>query len=278
MRNFFLLIRRYNFILIFLLLQGFSFFLLTRNNGYQRAAIIGTSNNITGQIFDAYSNVTDYLRLGIANATLAKENAMLRQQDSSAFYSKLFEIVKVEDSASLQQYEYISARVINNSVKNVNNYLTLDKGSLHGVLPEMAVISSDGVVGIVKDVSEHYSTVISLLHRATKISSKIAKNNYFGSTIWDGKSPEFAKLYDIPSHAKLEIGDSILTSTYSGIFPRDILVGTVSEIGNNGQSFKDIQIKLSTDFRTISYVYVVRNLLKAERDSLETRTIEDIQE
>ncbi|MEX1189167.1 MAG: rod shape-determining protein MreC [Bacteroidia bacterium] len=278
MRNFFLLIRRYNFLLAFLLLQGVSFFLIARNDGYQRAAIIGTSNQITGQAYEAYSNVTDYLTLGITNKSLAEENAKLRQGDSSAVYELGFELTHVNDSNAMQQYDYISARVINNSVKNVNNYLTLDKGSLQGIMPEMAVISSNGVVGIVKDVSEHYSTVISILHRSTKISSKIAKNNYFGSTIWDGKSPEYAHLYDIPSHALVGVGDSIVTSTYSGIFPRNILVGTVSEIGNSGQSFKDIEVKLSTNFRTISYVYIVRDLLKAERDTLETQTIEELKQ
>jgi rod shape-determining protein MreC len=138
----------------------------------------------------------------------------------------------------------------------------------------MAVISSSGVVGIVKDVSEHFSTVISLLHRSTKISSKVQGSEYFGSTIWDGESPEYANLFDIPSHAKVSLGDSVVTSTYSGIFPRGILIGTISALGESGESFKDIEVKLSTNFRTLSYVYVVRNIFKAERDSLEAKTAE----
>jgi len=274
MRNFFLLIRRYNFLLIFLLLQGLSFFLLSRNPGYQQASIVGAANKLTGNMYSAYSRVTDYLILGEANRLLAEENAKLRTSDSIAFYSTAIDSVRVNDSLQLQQYTFVSARVINNSVKNVNNYLTLDKGSMHGIAPEMAVLSSTGVVGIVKDVSEHFSTVISVLHRSTKISSKVAKSEYFGSTIWDGNSPEYANLFDIPSHAKVSLGDSIVTSTYSGIFPRGILIGTVSQLGESGESFKDIEIKLSTNFRTLSYVYVVRNLFKAERDSLEAKTAE----
>ena len=181
--------------------------------------------------------------------------------------------MKVNDSTGLQQYEYISARVINNSVTRVNNYITLDKGSMQGIRPEMAVMGSNGVVGIVKDVSEHFSTVISLLHSSTKISSKIKKNDYFGSTVWDGDSPQFARLLDIPSHAQVTVGDTIVTSSYSGIFTRDIFVGTVSELGTTGESFKEIKLRLSTDFQKLSYVYVVRNLMKSERDTLEAKSI-----
>ena len=273
MRNFLLLIRRYNFFIVFLLLEVVSGILLVRNSTYQRAAIVGTSNDVIGQMYAAYSNVTDYLILGETNRILAAENARLRRADSASFYDPKFEIMKVNDSTGLQQYEYISARVINNSVTRVNNYITLDKGSMQGIRPEMAVMGSNGVVGIVKDVSEHFSTVISLLHSSTKISSKIKKNDYFGSTVWDGDSPQFARLLDIPSHAQVTVGDTIVTSSYSGIFPRDIFVGTVSELGTTGESFKEIKLRLSTDFQKLSYVYVVRNLMKTERDTLEAKSI-----
>jgi rod shape-determining protein MreC len=273
MRNFFLLIRRYNFLLVFLLLQGVSITLLIKNNSFQKAAVMGTSNKITGQIYEAYSNLSDYLILGETNRILAEENARLRRMDSASFYDTGFSLVDINDTNSKQQYQYISAKIINNSVNRVNNYITLDKGSLQGILPEMAVISSNGVVGIVKDVSEHYSTVISLLHSSTKISSKILKNDYFGSTMWDGSSPEQAKLLDIPSHAPLSVGDSIVTSTYSGIFPRNIMIGTVSALGSSGESFRDIHIKLSTNFQNLSYVYVVRNLHKAELDTLQAKNL-----
>ena len=273
MRNFLLLIRRYNFFIVFLLLEVVSGILLIRNSTYQRAAIVGTSNDVIGQMYAAYSNVTDYLILGETNRILAAENARLRRADSASFYDPKFEIMKVNDSTGLQQYEYISARVINNSVTRVNNYITLDKGSMQGIRPEMAVMGSNGVVGIVKDVSEHFSTVISLLHSSTKISSKIKKNDYFGSTVWDGDSPQFARLLDIPSHAQVTVGDTIVTSSYSGIFPRDIFVGTVSELGTTGESFKEIKLRLSTDFQKLSYVYVVRNLMKSERDTLEAKSI-----
>jgi rod shape-determining protein MreC len=273
MRNFFLLIRKYNFLIVFLLLEVVSGILLVRNSTYQRAAVISTSNELVGKIYTAYSNVTDYLVLGETNRILSAENARLRRADSVSFYDPSFRVLRVNDTIGLQQYEYISARVVNNSVSRVNNYITLDKGSLQGIQPEMAVMGSNGVVGIVKDVSEHFSTVISLLHSSTKISSKIKKNDYFGSSVWDGENPQIAKLLDIPSHAQVKVGDTIVTSSYSGIFPRDILVGVVSEIGTSGESFKEIKLKLATDFQKLSYVYVVRNLLKSERDTLEAKNL-----
>jgi rod shape-determining protein MreC len=274
MRNFFVLIRKYNFFIVFLLLEVVSGVLLVQNSTYQRAAIVGTSNELVGQMYAAYSNVTDYLILGETNRVLAAENARLRKADSSSFYDPKFEIMKVNDSLGLQQYEYISARVINNTVTRVNNYITLDKGSLQGIKPDDAVIGSTGVVGIVKDVSEHFSTVMSVLNSNYKVSSRIKKNDYCGSTVWDGDSPQFAQLFDIPSHAQVTVGDTIVTSAFSGIYPQGVMVGRVSEIGTSGESFKEIKLRLSTDFQKLSYVYVVRNLMKAERDTLEAKTLD----
>jgi rod shape-determining protein MreC len=273
MRNFLLLIRRYNFFIVFLLLEVVSGILLVRNSTYQRAAIVGTSNDVIGQMYAAYSNVTDYLILGETNRILAAENARLRRADSASFYDPKFEIMKVNDSTGLQQYEYISARVINNTVTRVNNYITLDKGSMQGIQPEMAVMGSNGVVGIVKDVSKHYSTVMSVLNSNYKVSSRIKKNDYYGSTVWDGDSPQYAQLNDIPSHAQVTVGDTIVTSAFSGIFPEGIMVGIVSQIGTSGESFKEIKLRLATDFQKLSYVYVVRNRMKIERDTLEAKTL-----
>jgi len=271
MRNFILIIRKYNFFILFLLLQGLCIYLLVRNTTYQKEKVISTSNAFVGRVYTAYSDVADYLKLGVTNKALSEENARLRKADSASFYDTSFRIIRMKDSLNKQQYEYITARVINNSVSRINNYITLDKGSLQGIQPDMGVISSNGVVGYVKDVSPHFSTVVSLLHSGFKVSSIIKKNGYFGSTVWNGVSPRYANLLDIPIHAKISIGDTIVTSTYSGIFPRGIMVGKIHQIGTAGESFKEIKMLLSTDFQNLSYVYVVRNIMKAEIDTLETK-------
>ncbi len=247
-------------------------YLLVNNNTYQREAVVSTSNEVVGEIYAAYSNVTDYLTLGITNRLLAEENARLRRADSTSFYDASFKLMKVNDSLGFQQYEYITAKVINNSISKVNNYLTLDAGSDKGIRKDMSVISSNGVVGIVKDVSKHFCTVMSVLNSKTRISTMVKKNGYFGSTIWSGNSPMLANLLDIPSHAKVSVGDTIVTTSFS-IYPKNIMVGRVAEIGTSGESFKEIKVKLSTDFQNISYVYIVRDILKQERDTLEARTV-----
>jgi len=271
MRNFILILRKYNFFILFLLLQILAFYLIILNNSYQRATIVTTSNNLVGQVYEGYSVVTDYLTLGSTNKLLAAENARLRNNDSSSFYSLMTTKHEVFDSVYKQQYSYIDARVINNSVSFTNNYLTLDKGSIHGVKPEQAVISSQGIVGIVKNVSPHYSTVISLLHSGLKISSRIKSNGYFGSCVWSGKSPQIAYLKDIPSHASIELNDTIETSSYSSIFPQGIAIGYVVKLGNTGESFKNIELNYATNFENLSYVYVISNILKEELDSLEAK-------
>lgn len=277
MRNFILLLKKYKFLLFFIFLQIICFYLIIQNNSYQRSAYVSSSNATVGKIYTAYSNVTDYLKLGATNRLLAEENARLRKADSINFYDNKFKLLKINDTLNRQQYEYISARVVNNSVSRVNNYITLDKGTHQGVKPYMAVISGAGVVGIVKDVSEHFCTVSSMLHSDTRISSRLRSNNYFGTTVWTGDSPLSGTLRDIPSHAKVSIGDTIETSTFSGLFPRGVMIGKVVEIGTTGESFKNIKVRFSTDFHNLSYVYIVRNLLKEELDKLQVKTESDVE-
>jgi len=275
MRNFILIIRKYNFFIVFLLLQVVSAWFLVKNSTFQRSVIVSTSNNAVGQIYSAYSNVTDYLRLGVTNQALAEENARLRKADSSSFYDTSFKIMKVNDTLRKQQYEYITAKVINNSVTKVNNYITLNAGYEKGIRKDMGVISSNGVVGIVKDVSAHFSTVMSLLNSNTKVSSKIKKNDYPGSVVWTGGPPQEGVLMDIPSHAKIVVGDTIVTTPFSDFFPGGIMVGRITELGTSGESFKEIKLKFTTDFQNLSYVYVIVNHLKQEREILEARTESD---
>ena len=180
MRNIFLFIWRSYFFIFFLILEVFCLYLIVQNNKYQRAGFINTSNAFVASVYSSVNNFTAYLNLKKTNEMLAQENALLRMQLKPAFYDlPANDSIKRRDTALKQQYTYIPAQVINNSVGKRNNYLTLNKGSLQGIAPEMAVISSTGVVGIVKNVSEHYCSILSLLHKDARISTKIAKNCLF---------------------------------------------------------------------------------------------------
>jgi rod shape-determining protein MreC len=186
------------------------------------------------------------------------------------YYVDTAEIKKVNDTIHHQQYSFITAKVINNSVNRRNNYLTLNAGSLQGIKPEMGVISSEGIVGIVKDTSKHFCSVMSFLHKDSKISAKLKKSGYIGSLVWDGYDASRASLKDIALHVQFAKGDTIVTSSYSSIFPEDIMIGRVEDFETKaGDNFYDITIRLSTDFSKLSYVYIVNNVLKEEQQQLE---------
>jgi rod shape-determining protein MreC len=178
-------------------------------------------------------------------------------------------IRSVDDSIKNQKYYYTSAKVINNSVNTQHNFITINKGSENGIKPEMAVVSKDGVVGIVIAVTNNFSTVISLINKDLKISARHKISSYFGSAYWNGQNYNKAILSDIPLHAQISIGDTIVTSGYSSIFPGDVTIGYVSDYTKKGGSFYKIDIDLSVDFKKLSRVYVIDNRMKEEKNTLE---------
>jgi rod shape-determining protein MreC len=273
MRLLFLLLWRNNFTIVFFLLQGLSFYLLIENNKYQNASVLNATNAVVTKTTEGVSYVREYIHLRENNQFLADENARLRAQLREASYQSDTNRTEVTDTLMKQQYTFITAKVINNSVNRRNNYLTLNKGKLQGIKPEMGVITSNGIAGIVKQVSDHYCTVMSLLHKDSRISAKIKSNNFFGSLVWDGNDPRFASLNEIDKTVPVRIGDTIVTTSFSSIFPADILIGVVSakEL-RKGSNFHDIRVKLTTRFDNLTYVYVVDNLMKNEQRMLEEQS------
>jgi len=269
MKNFFQFLLRQHFFFIFLLLEVISFLLLVQNNLYQHTSFINSTNTFTGNILTSINNVSQYFSLKDANRKLAEENARLLNE-SKKYYMKTDEQVFLyKDTLYRQQYEFISAKVIGNTTNNRNNYLTLNKGSRQGIQKDMGVITSNGIVGIVKEVSPNFSSVISVLHKDTKISAKVKKNGHLGTVNWKGGDYRYGELIDIPTHVKPTLGDTIITSGYSSSFPEGIMIGTISDFRiDKGDNFYTITIKFSTDFNNISYAYVIRNIMKDELKKL----------
>src|SRR5690606_32267508 len=175
----------------------------------------------------------------------------------------------VLDSALRSDFEFKSAKVVNNSLHLNRNYLTLDKGRKHGIKKGMGVFNEDGIVGRVKGVSNNFASVISLLHTESLVSSKIKKSDVFGSTKWDGRDSRKAKLIYVPRHVAIEEGDTIVTSGYNSVFPEGINIGIVEEVASGDETnYLDITLKLAADFSKITYVYLVENKMAAELDSL----------
>ena len=269
MKNFFAFLIRQYFFFLFLILEVITIIIIVQNNYYQRAAFFNATNDITGKFLSTINSVSQYFSLTDANRKLSEENARLLSESKKYMMKIDNKIYHYYDTAYAQQYEFMSAKVIRNSTNKRNNYLTLDKGSKQGITKDMGVITSTGIVGIIKEVSANYSSVISLLHKDTRISAKIKKNGHVGTVIWGGGNYQYGELIDIPTHVKPFVGDTIITSGYSTSFPEGILVGTISSFKmEKGNNFYSITIKFSTDFNSISYAYVVRNIMKNELNKL----------
>ena len=204
---------------------------------------------------------------------MAVENAVLRSLLADSKYISSNKAYEKTDSVARQKYTYVPAKVVNNSTDRRSNYLTINRGILHGVESEMAVLSSDGIVGIVKDVSKNYASVISVLHKNSSISAKLGESGYIGSLVWGGADPQIAQLMDIPNHVQLEAGMQVQTSGYSSMFPNAISVGEVRSFEiKEGDNFHSIDVSLNTNMNSVSIVYVVNNLMKIEQKELEKQT------
>jgi rod shape-determining protein MreC len=276
MRNLILFLTRNYYIILFLSLESLSIFLLIQNNHFQRAHFLNSSNVIAGNIYETYSGITDYFGLETTNKKLAEENAVLRNQLRQSFSSETNPSITVKNNLTKQQYVYLVAKVVNNSTNRKKNYLTLNLGSKQGVKTEMAVISSDGIVGIVRDVSDNFCSVMSVLHDNTRIPVNIKKFGENSILTWNNNDEWHASMERIPSHLQLSKGDTVVTSSYSSIFPEGIMVGTIENFEKiAGNTFYNVTIKLSTDFNRLSYVNVVSNLMKDEQTTLEKATQHD---
>lgn len=265
MQNLFAFIWKYSFYFLFLLLMVISFVLMVQNNYYQKTVAINSTNGITGGLLSVTSNFSDYFVLRHVNKKLAEENARLMTQSPDSFHFIGKEGFENSDSAYVRQYNYVVAKVISNTINRRNNYMKLNKGRLQGIKPNMAVIAPDGVVGQVIEVSNHFSSVMSVLNRNSRVSAKLKSSNQVGSLQWGGEDYRIGKLIDIPSHVRIMIGDSVVTSGYSHVFPEGKLIGFVEEFNlEPGENFYDVNVRFSVDFNKLSYVYVVNNLFRDE--------------
>lgn len=262
---------------MFILLQALCVFLMVRNRGYQGSHVLNSSNKVVGSIYSAAANTKEYFFLRSENEILAKENSVLRGLLKSNY--NIIPLTKYEklDTVYMQQYSYMSAKVVNSSANKRRNYLTLNIGSDHGIGHDMAVMSSNGIVGIVTDASPNFCSVMSVLHKDVRVNCQLKKDGSYGPLIWDGKDYRYCLLTDIPTHAKIKQGDTVITSELSGIFPEGIMVGTVVNYEKKqNESFYTVKVKLSTDLKKVNHVYIIKNKFKGERDSLEKKAQKQI--
>jgi len=261
----------------FLLLELFCAWLIVENNAYQGTKFFNSSNVVVAKINNFSQSVRDYFQLTEVNRTLAEENAALREEleKQKLTEDRLRAAVPqdstktLQDSTNSMQYEFVSAKVVNNHVDLVKNFITIDKGRDAGIEPGMAVISSQGVVGKVKLVSARYGVVTSILHIDVMVSAVLKRTEHFGTVQWDGSDPELVDFKYIPRHVNPAVGDTVITSGFNAVFPPGITIGIIEDVKLKEEAlFYDLKVKLSQDFRKLSYVNVVKNYFQPELDSL----------
>jgi rod shape-determining protein MreC len=237
---------------------------------------MNAANRISGKTYATYSGVGEYLNLRKINDSLMAENAALRAHLYESKYDNRIDSGSVTDSISkktVQHFTYITAHVIRNSVNDAANLIYLDRGRLQGVEKQMGVINANGIVGQVVSVTDNYSVAMSVLHKDFKVSVKFKKNEFFGNMHWDGINSTTASLEDIPKHVQVKVGDTLITSGFSQLFPRNIMAGTVRSVKMQpDKNFLEITVNLSTDFGNLHYVYVVNNIRREELHQLDSLT------
>jgi rod shape-determining protein MreC len=266
---------------VFLLLEVLSLILVFNSRDYQKSVFLSSSNTIVSSFYNWNNYIVGFFNLSKSNQQLAEENTQLKNQLLD-LQNKL-EALQPSGTDSLsykippeKQYRFIEAKVINNSTNKLQNYITLNKGALDGVKPDMGVINDEGIVGIVKNVSEHFSVVIPVLNPKIQINCKFKRNNYIGSLVWDGKDYRFASLTDIARHVPIKMGDTLVTSGLTTTFPEGIPVGTIENFNlKESDAYYEIKVKLATNFRTLSYVKVIDFKNAGELKELEKTAYEE---
>ena len=280
MRNLLNFLIKYNYWFLFLLLEVTSFVFLFRFNRYQQSLFFTSANAAVGAVYKTTGSVKSYFHLRSINSDLLDRNLLLEQQ-LVALQNRLLQ--QGVDSATMRSIERATpgtfrlheAKVIKNSLSFEDNYLTLDKGSADGIRPEMGVVDARGVVGIVFKTSPHYALVISLLNSKSSISCKIVGSDYFGYLKWEGSDSRYAYLKDLPRHAEFNLGDTVVTSGYSSVFPEGVLVGVVDDMqdSHDGLSYL-LKIRLATDFGRLNTVRVISRGGREEQKALEAQVAE----
>ena len=265
MRNLLLFLAKYSAFFLFLGLEILCFTLIIRYNQTQHSIFLNSSSRMSASLLSGKQKVRSYMSLQEVNDSLVLENARLLQAQNSGNSEPDLNRFQPEGN-----YAFIPAKVISNSIVLRNNNVTLNRGSQDGVKLGMGIAEDNGIVGIVSHVSKSYSQGISLLNSNTRISASIRKKDYFGNLVWEGQDPLRLTLEAVPKHANVSVGDTIVTSGYSAIFPPDLVIGYIESFEiDPGQSYYSIEVKLVNDLSKLNYVYIIDHEAKNIIDSLQ---------
>lgn len=271
MRNLLNFLARYNHLIIFLILEGISFYYLATRNSYHNTRVMFALRGFTQGFETKVVNARTYLHLSEINAGLAAENVALKNRIQNMLRKDTSVFRPLYDTLYDQHYTHTAALVIDNSVNRQKNFFTIDKGRRNGIINDMSVITDEGIAGVIIGCSENYAVAMSVLNLDFRVSARLKKNGYFGSLSWDGKNYRHAVLNEIPQHVSLSVGDTVETTGYSAIFPEGVMVGTISDFKKQGGDFYSIKVELSTDFKRLHFVDVVGDIKKKEQLNLQNQ-------
>jgi len=257
-------------VLLFLFLELLAFVFIINTHSYQHSKYINSANAISGSILKKTNSISNYFSLDKQNKQLIKENELLKNQLSLKEHQSEETV-----NDSLFKYRYITAKVVSNPYRKRNNFLTIDKGSDEGVKPDMGVVLSDGIVGIVLNVSKHYATVLSILNAQSKINVKMKNSHHYGSLHWKGNDYTQLNLEDLPIQAHIKKGDTIISGGKSVVFPEGIPIGVVADFSIQNKSYENINVQLFADMSSLYNVYVITNKDREEQVQLEFRTLNE---
>jgi len=269
-------IRKFRYFLLFIILEIFAFYLTIQHHSYHKSKFVNSANFITGGIYNKVNSINEFFHLKQENQLLIEENTRLKNLLERKLNSPNNEIFLIEDSTKyFQKYNYILGKVINNNFTKRDNYLTLDKGVKNGLKTDLGIINSKGVIGVIKNVSTNYATVLSILNSNSKINVRLKNSNHFGTLVWDGKDSQILQIIDIPRQAILKKGDTIITGGKSAIFPEGIPVGVIKDFYFDNNQYQQINVSLFNDMTSLGYIQIVKNLQKEEQYQLEQTTINE---
>lgn len=276
MRRIIYLIKKFRYFLLFIILEILAFIIIIQDHSYHQSKFVNSANFFTGGLYNKANSVSEFFHLRKDNRLLSEENARLKNllgKRENTYAIDSFTVI--DTSQYFQKYDYSVAKIINNNYTKRNNFLTLNKGAKHGLTPDLGVVNSKGIIGVIKNVSTNYATVLSILNSNSNINVRLKNSNHFGTLVWDGKDYNITQVIDIPRQAVVKAGDTIVTGGKSAIFPEGIEVGVVKDFKYAQNKYQIINILLFNDMSAIGEVQIVKNLHKDEQVTLEQSVVNE---
>jgi rod shape-determining protein MreC len=266
-------IKKFRYFLLFLFLEVIALFLIVQHHSFHSSKFIHSANAVSGYLFERKTAITEFINLKQENERLNRENAQLKNLLLISGKEIDTAATQVIDSSEYsQQYKIRTVKVVNNDFRRQNNYLTINKGSNHGLRQDQGVITGEGIIGVIKNLSGNYATVLSILNTNSRINVRLKHSNHFGTMLWNGQDYRIVQIVDIPRQAVIAEGDTLISGGRSAIFPEGIPIGSIRDYTLRNNQYETINVELFTDMSALTQVQTVANLLREEQLDLEEKT------